>query len=136
MIPLKVHSLLDYLAGGFMIIAPWAFGFSEVLPARLIFLLGGLTLLAYSLLTNYYFSVARLLPLGAHMTLDTVLGIFVILAPALLGYRAQITQTQSTAHLLVGTALVGLVALTRPRTEHGKTAADRAAISHDLPVTR
>jgi hypothetical protein len=136
MIPLKVHNVFDYLGGALLIIAPWLFDFSQVIEARTLFLIGGIALIAYSLLTNYYFSLTRMIPLGVHMTLDTILGIFLILAPALLGYREQITEAQYVAHVVIGVTLVGLVALTRPRTEASKTAVDRAAIGHDLPITR
>jgi hypothetical protein len=136
MIPLKVHNSIDYLTGALLLVAPWLFDFSHVIEARTLFLIGGIALIAYSLLTNYDFSLTRMIPLGVHMTLDTVLGIFLILAPALLGYREQVTEAQYVVHVVLGVSLVGLVALTRPRTEVSKTPIDRAAIRHDLPMTR
>ncbi len=134
MLPLRAHNVIDYLAGVFLIVAPWLFDFDDLPAARTLFLIGGIALIAYSLLTNYYYSVARLIPLGIHMTLDTLLGLFMILAPALLGYREALTRTQYAVHVVVGVGLVGFVALTRPRTEAAKTAVDRAAIRQDLPL--
>jgi hypothetical protein len=126
--------VIDYLAGAFLIAAPWLFGFSTLTEPRLLFLIAGVVLIAYSLLTKTYFSVARWIPLGAHMTLDTVLGIALILAPSLLSYRTRLTEGQYVAHVVIGIGLVGFVALTRPRTEGSKSAVDRAAIQHDLPI--
>lgn len=136
MLPLRIHNVIDYLTGALLIVAPWFFGFADVSPARALFLVSGFALLAYSLLTNYYFAVVRWIPLGAHMTLDTVLGLLLILAPALFEYRGLLSEGPYVAHVAIGLGLVGLVALTRPRTEASKTAVDRAAIGHDLPLTR
>lgn len=134
MIPLRVHNILDYVIGAFMIIAPWLFRFSTVPVVRNLFLVLGVGMVVYSLLTNYYFAAFRVIPLGVHMTLDTLAGILLILAPALFGYRDLITEGQYALHIILGIGAVGLVALTRPRTEAAKTPAERAAISHDLPV--
>jgi len=134
MIPLKVHNILDYVIGAFLVIVPWMFGLAEITAARNLFMFACLALIVYSLFTNYYFAVARVIPLGIHMTMDALLGIIVILAPALFGYRDQLTDGQYATHIVLGIAAVGLVALTRPRTEAAKTPAERAAISHEVPL--
>lgn len=136
MISLRVHNILDYVIGAVLIIAPWVFGFGEVAMARNLFLFGGVALIVYSLLTNYYYSIAHVIPLGVHMTLDVLLGVLFILAPALFGYRAFLTNGQYAVHVVLGVAAVGLVALTRPRTEAAKTPAERAAIDHNVPISR
>ena len=134
MISLRVHNILDYIVGAVLIISPWLFGFSEIAAARNLFVWGGIALIAYSLLTNYYYAVARVIPLGVHMTLDALLGIVVILAPALFGYRDFLTSGQYALHVVLGIGALGLVALTRPRSESAKTPAERAAIAHDVPL--
>jgi hypothetical protein len=136
MIPLKAHNVLDYIIGAFLIVAPWVFGFAEVAAARNVHLWLGAGLIVYSLATNYYYSLIRVIPLGVHMTLDTLAGIFLILSPALFGYRTLLTDGQYAEHIVLGIGAIGLVALTRPRTEASKTPAERAAISHDVPITR
>ncbi len=134
MIPLKTHNILDYVIGALLIVSPWLFRFAEIDAARNTFLVLGGGLIVYSLLTNYYYSVAHILPLGVHMTLDALAGIVLILAPALFGYRDLLTGGQYAAHIVLGIGAVGLVALTRPRTEAAKTPAERAAIAHDVPL--
>lgn len=134
MIPLKVHNVLDYIIGAFLVVVPWMFGLAEITAARNLFMFAGLALIVYSLFTNYYYAVARVIPLGVHMTMDALLGIIVILAPAFFGYRDQLTDGQYATHIVLGIAAVGLVALTRPRTEAAKTPAERAAISHEVPL--
>ncbi len=132
MLPLRIHNLLDYLIGALLIVTPWLFGFPEIQAARTLFLISGIGLIGYSVLTNYYYSVARVIPLGTHMTLDTVLGLFMILSPALFGYRESLSETQYAVHIALGIGLVGFVAVTRPRTEASKTSVERAAIVNEL----
>jgi hypothetical protein len=134
MISLKAHNVLDYIVAAVLVIAPWLFRFSEVVAARNVFLFIGIGLAAYSLLTKYYYALLRVIPLGVHMTMDAIAGVFLILAPALFGYRDLITQGQYAAHIVLGIGAVGLVALTRPRTEAAKTPQERAAIIHDVPL--
>lgn len=132
MLSLKTHNVLDYLLGAIFLISPWFFHFEDVLEARLLFLGAGVALIAYSLFTNYHYSIARVLPLGLHMTIDAVLGVFMILAPVLLGYRQQLSQAQYVVHVVMGVATVGFVALTKPKSESTKTLTERVAIRQDL----
>lgn len=134
MFSLKTHNVIDYLVGALLIVSPWLFGFSDVQAARVVFLMSGTALIGYSLLTNYYYSVARILPLGIHMTLDAVLGVILILAPALFGYRDEIMPLQYVAHVVLGIGAVALVALTRPRTETAKSPLERISIKQDLSI--
>lgn len=131
MMSLKTHNQLDYFLGGLFLITPWLFGMSAVPAARNLFLLMGAGLILYSLLTNYYLAITRVIPLGVHMTLDACLGVVLILAPALFGYRDTITDSQYAVHVIMGLGAVGLVSLTRPRSEAAKSPAERAAIARD-----
>lgn len=136
MIPLKVHNVLDYVVGVLLALSPYVFGFSDVVAARNVFLVLGIGLIAYSALTNYYYSVAKVIPLGVHMVLDALSGIVLILSPALFGYRDVITDGQFALHFVMGIAALGLVALTRTRTESAKTPVQRAEIRHhEVPLT-
>ena len=134
MFTLKTHNIIDYVLGAFLLVSPWLFGFDQIVEARVLFLLSGVVLITYSLITNYYFSVARIIPLGVHMTMDAILGVLLILAPALFGYRGLITEAQYVAHALVGVGTVGLVALTKPKSEAAKSPVERISIRQDLEV--
>jgi hypothetical protein len=120
MLSLKTHNILDYVGAILLLLAPAIFGFSEVTAARNIFVVEGLLLLAYSLFTNYQFAVWRVIPLGVHMTLDAALGVALVLAPWVLGYRGLITGGQELVHYVLGLGLIGLVAATRAKTESEK----------------
>ena len=131
MITLRAHNVFDYAIGALLIACPWALGFAEVGAARETFLALGACMLVYSLFTNYRFALARLIPLGAHMTMDAMVGVLLILAPSMFAYRWLLTPGQYGAHIVLGVGALGFVALTHPRTEHEKSPAERAAISHE-----
>lgn len=120
MVSLKTHNILDYVAGVALILAPFLFGFSEVDAARNVFMIAGFALIAYSLLTNYYYAAIRVIPLGVHMTLDVLSGVFLVTAPWVFDYRALITPTQEYLHYILGVGVMALVALTQERTESDK----------------
>lgn len=115
MLSLQTHNVLDYVIGGLLILAPAVFGFSGVLPARNVFLTLGFGLIGYSLLTNYRYSIAKLIPVPVHMGLDVMAGVVLILSPALFDYRPALTSFQYAIHFIYGAGAIGLVALTKPR---------------------
>jgi hypothetical protein len=122
MISLKTHNILDYLGGVLLILCPFFFGFVDIDAARTVFMAAGGFLILYSLMTRYYFAVVRVIPLGVHMTLDTAVGLFVILAPWIFGYRLLISAGQEYVHYVLGVLIFCMVGLTREKTEADKRA--------------
>lgn len=136
MVSLKTHNILDYVAGAVLILVPYIFGFGDLEVARSSMMLAGTALILYSLFTNYYYSLMRVVPLGVHMTFDAITGVFVMTAPWLLDYRVFLTPTQEYLHYVLGIGVLGLVALTRERTEEAKRR-DGIDVSHpDIAPTR
>lgn len=120
MVSLKVHNRADYAVGAFLLFTPYLFGFQDVKAAHSVMMLSGTALILYSLFTNYYFSLMRVLPLGVHMTFDVLIGAFLLSAPSVFDYRIFLTPTAAYLHYGLGIGLIGLVALTRERTEDAK----------------
>lgn len=120
MVPLKVHNILDYVAGVLLLFVPALFGFSEIAAARNLFIFAGIFLIGYSLITKYYYSLLKIIPLGVHMALDVASGVVVMLAPWVLGYRDLLTGGQEVVHYVLGVGVIGLVAMTRSKTESDK----------------
>src|SRR5262245_9572707 len=120
MISLKTHNIMDYVGGALLILMPFIFGFADLNNARGLFMFGGFFLILYSLFTNYEFAVARLLPLGVHMTLDVLLGAVIFLAPWMFGYRTFLSVGQEWLHYLLGLGVIALVGMTREKTEADK----------------
>ncbi len=112
MIPLRVHNALDYVLGGLLILSPTIFGMGDIDSARGMFWFLGFGLIGYSLLTRYPYSLVKAIPLGVHMALDVVVGLALMLAPTVLGYRSLISDGQNAAHFVLGLGAIGLVALT------------------------
>lgn len=120
MVSLRVHNILDYVAGAALLLCPYIFGFADVAAARGLFLVLGFGLIGYSLLTNYQYSVFKVIPLGVHMALDVLFGVMLILGPYVFGYRGAVTAGQTGLHYVLGIGVIGLVALTRPKTDQGR----------------
>lgn len=113
MIPLKTHNILDYVGAFVLIASPYVFNFSDVPTARNVFETLGFVLAIYSMLTRYPYSIAKIIPLRAHMLLDVITGFVLMIAPYAFSYRAAITNGQTALHFVLGLGLWGLVALTR-----------------------
>lgn len=124
-IPLNIHNVIDYIVGAVLLITPAFFGFAEVTIAANVFYTAGLGLILYSLLTQYKYSIAKLIPVRVHMILDALVGLSVMFAPWLLNYRGALTEGQTTVHLALGAGAVALAILTGPRSIH------EAQRSHD-----
>lgn len=132
MVPLKNHNVLDYLAAVVLFLAPFFLGFSRVEPARDVFMASGSFLMLYSLFTNYYFAAGRVIPLGVHMFLDTVIGILLMISPWVFHYRVEIGGWIEAFHYLSGLALLAIVGITKERTEEEKRR-HRVRIDYPLP---
>ncbi|MGK5085786.1 hypothetical protein WDW37_21055 [Bdellovibrionota bacterium FG-1] len=112
LISLRGHSILDYVAGIVLLVSPAFFGFAALDAARSTFSMLGSTLIIYSLLTRYRYSIFKVIPVGFHMFLDGVLGGYLILAPYLMGYRTILSGGQWAVHVIEGFGMIMLVALT------------------------
>lgn len=132
-IPLKVHNVLDYLGGATLLLLPTLFGFSDVEVANTFCMIMGVSLLAYSAVTNYRYSLINVIPLGVHMTLDAIAGSLILIAPWFLGYEYALTTGQIWAHVIAGGGLLAVVAFTRPLTERARrTGGTEASDSYEI----
>ncbi len=79
-----LHGLGDYAAALVLIVAPFFLGLKEQsMIAHWASIAGGIGLIIYSLLTDYTFSVAKVIPFKTHLVLDSLAGL-VLIALALL----------------------------------------------------
>ena len=72
MISLKTHNILDYLLGVVVAFTPYFFDFAGITVARNVFQTAGVALIVYSLLTNYRYSLFKMIPVRVHLLLDVV----------------------------------------------------------------
>jgi hypothetical protein len=113
LIPTRVHGLLDYLVGAFLVASPWVLGFSDVVVAKWVMIILGLGALGYSLVTEYEWGLPRYraLPMTWHLALDAGSGLFLAASPWLLGF----SEAVALPHVILGLMEVGVAGLTARR---------------------
>lgn len=117
---LKVHNILDYVAALFYFVAPFVFGFGDVVAAKNLFVTMGLVMMLSGLLTSNYYSLGRIIPLGVHLWMDVGVGMLIYLGPYFFGYLSDLTPPQFFLHILVGVFSVSHVVYTNVREEEWK----------------
>jgi hypothetical protein len=101
-IPQDVHSMMDY-AGGLTVASGFLTADDDMAYWASIGL--GAKVIGVSLLTDYRLSVAKVIPIRMHETLDYVWGASCIAAPFLLGYWKKSPVTAMT-HVMVGASTI------------------------------
>jgi len=119
MISLNVHNVLDYIIGAVLVLCPYMFGFSDINAARDTFLVLGFGLIGYSLLTDYRYSIAKIIPVGVHMFMDVSAGLILMIAPWAFGYNSLITTGQTVLHFALGLSAWALVGFTNRNPSRG-----------------
>lgn|SRR5690554_1737737 len=97
-IPTKVHGLLDYLSGVFLVAAPWLFGFDTGGAAHWMPVIIGAMIILMSLFTDYELGAVRNIPVPIHLFVDLVAGVFLLLSPWFFAFADLIFWP----HLVVG----------------------------------
>jgi hypothetical protein len=101
-IPQDVHSVLDYVdAGGVMAGAL----LSNCPQARAASLLIGSAGAGVSALTDYRLSLAKVIPIETHETIDYAFGVAAIAAPFVLGYR-KTAPVVAALHVAIGAGTI------------------------------
>lgn len=111
-IPTRVHGALDYATGLLLVAAPWLLGFANGGAAQWVPVLLGAGTVAASLLTDYEWGVARVIPMPVHLMFDFGTGLLLAASPWLFGFAGLVFLP----HLVVGLfeIVASLVTVTRP----------------------
>jgi hypothetical protein len=107
MISRTFHAWLDYLSCLVFFFAPWALKFSDSGAATTVSIAAGALVLLMSLFTKYEGGMFRVVPMSAHLTMDVLLGIFLIASPWLFAFKEKVY----VPHLIMGilAVLAGLL---------------------------
>jgi SPW repeat-containing protein len=108
-IPTRVHGMLDYASGLLLIVAPYLFGFADGTAAQYIPQALGAGILLMSLITDYEFSLAKLIPMPVHLGVDVAGGLLLAASPWLFGFADRVYWP----HLILGLAEIGAGLMTR-----------------------
>ncbi|MGF1635304.1 MAG: hypothetical protein ACFCVE_15760 [Phycisphaerae bacterium] len=79
-IPTRVHGILDYLGGVLLIAFPFILDFNSQV-ATILMVAVGVTVLLYSLFTDYELGVSRKIPVVVHLALDGLGGLLLLVSP-------------------------------------------------------
>ena len=83
----RIHGILDYTVAAALIGVPLVLGFSATsVAAATISIASGIGLVLYSLLTDYSAGIRNLISWKAHLTLDAVAAVALLVAPFLFGF--------------------------------------------------
>lgn len=108
------HGVFDYVGAVVLFFAPEIFAFDYVggwpvfLPRAI-----ATIVVIQALLTRYELSIARLLPMRAHLWVDYALGLFLAISPWVFDF-ADAPANVWVPHLVVGIAIFGLALVTEP----------------------
>ena len=92
------HAWLDYLSCMVLLFAPWALKFSDSNAATAVAVGAGAFIFLLSLFTKYEGGLFRILPMSVHLTMDVLLGIFLLVSPWLFSFHDKI----SWPHMIFG----------------------------------
>ena len=113
-IPLNLHGILEYVLGALLIAAPFLFTFSDVGSATALSIVAGVFVLLSGASTDgFRTSLVKVIPLGAHIVLDYLLGALFIAAPFLFGVSDESAPT--ALFLVLGVLALLLTVATRWR---------------------
>jgi hypothetical protein len=118
-IPTQVHGMLDYLMGIVLIAAPFLFGFDRG-AATWVPVILGISVIAYSLITDYELGIARIIPMPVHLMLDIGGGVLLAASPWLFGFSEHVW----VPHVVLGIAEIGAGIFTET-TARGRAGNDR-----------
>jgi uncharacterized membrane protein len=110
----KFHAMMDYIVGILLIAAPWIFGFADVQAAKWVAIVVGLMVLVMSMITDYEGGGKKMLPMGTHLTIDVIAGIFLAASPWLFGFSNEVYLP----HLIVGILEIGAGLMTERTSQH------------------
>lgn len=105
----RAHGTIDYLIGVLLIAAPWLFGFAANGAETWVPVVLGISVIVYSLLTDYERGAAPVLSMRTHLWLDGLGGALLAASPWLFGFADLVWAP----HLTFGLLEVGLALMTR-----------------------
>ena len=109
----RTHTIIGLIVGLALIVAPWLFGFANVGGAAVaVPIWVGIFVLLSELTTTSPVSPFKLVPMGIHIMMDVVTGLFLLVSPWLFGF-ADLAANAWVPHVVVGFLVAGHALMTR-----------------------
>jgi hypothetical protein len=113
----KVHGVLDYSVGMFLIIVPWLAGFARQGAETWVPVFLGAAALLYSMFTNYELGRFKIILFKTHLVIDFLSGMLLSASPWLFDFKEQVYWP----HLILGFLEMAVVLLSVPVAYYSKT---------------
>jgi SPW repeat len=107
-ISVNTHAMVEPVMAVLIIVAPWLFGFNDVNDAQVICIIVGALMLAAGAMTQWRYSLVKLVPLRMHFMSDLLLAAVLILTPFIFGFS---DQGGATRFMVIVGALEAFTAL-------------------------
>ena len=107
-LPTRIHGMLDYLLGALLIASPWLFGFADGGAEQWAPVVLGVSVLLYSLFTDYEMGAVKKLQMPAHLMLDALGGLLLAASPWIFGFDERVWMP----HVVIGLVEVVTAAIT------------------------
>lgn len=106
---------MDYLMGALLIAAPWIFDFNSGGAETWVPVILGVSVILYSLLTDYELGATRGISMRTHLTLDFLGGSLLAASPWIFGFNDSVYLP----HLVLGILEIGASLMTRRTPDYG-----------------
>jgi hypothetical protein len=117
----RVHTIIGFIVGVALLLAPNIFGFSDVGGAAVaIPRIIGIIVILSELTVQGSFSGMGKIPMKAHIATDVVMGLFLAVSPWLFGFSDKGTNAW-VPHLVVGILMMGYALATRTNAEEARS---------------
>ncbi|HEV2752965.1 MAG TPA: hypothetical protein VGV36_03915 [Solirubrobacteraceae bacterium] len=121
-IPVFLHGVIEYLAGAFLIAAPFLFSY-QASAATAVSIVAGVTVLVIAAATEGPTSAIDSIPISVHLVLDFALAALLVATPFLFGFSDEGAPTAVFIVLGVAHLLVTIATRFRPEKDAGQAKA-------------
>ena len=112
------HGIMDYIMGLLLIASPWAFSFNRGGAETWVPVVLGIAMLLVSLITDYRYSLMKVISMQNHLIIDLISGLFLAASPWIFGFSAYIFLP----HLIFGLLEI-MASLTTQTRSHSRRVA-------------
>ncbi|MGZ3900992.1 MAG: SPW repeat domain-containing protein, partial [Bacteroidia bacterium] len=100
----KIHGTFDYLIGIALVLSAFAFDFANFGTAQSIPVIIGISLIVYSVFTNYELGAVAVLEVRSHLIFDFIAGFFLLSSPWLYDFSDYVFLP----HVMFGLTMMGV----------------------------
>lgn len=92
------HAFIDYFISISLLVSPWLMGFAFKSTETSVFVIAGISIIIFNLLTNHELGALKIIPMAVHVGIDMTAGLFITFSPWLLGFAERVY----IPHLIIG----------------------------------